>query len=61
MVNTRKNNNGQGSNPNNQTRSQFEQFIANQNLLMQAVLQTLQQPQQPSQQPQQQQAPPPPP
>jgi hypothetical protein len=52
MVNTWNNNNGQGSNPNNQTRSQFEQFIANQNLLMQAVLQTLQQPQQPSQQPQ---------
>jgi hypothetical protein len=29
MVNTRKNINGQGSNPNNQDGSQFEQLIAN--------------------------------
>jgi hypothetical protein len=42
MVNTRNNNNGQGSNPNNQADSQFEQLITNQNQLMQAVLQTLQ-------------------
>jgi hypothetical protein len=42
MVNMRNNNIGQGSNPNNQASSQFEQLIANLNQLMQAVLQTLQ-------------------
>jgi hypothetical protein len=31
MVNTRNNCNGQGSNANNQTNSQIEQLIANQN------------------------------
>jgi hypothetical protein len=41
-MNTRNNNNGQGSNPNNQANSQFEQLIASQNQLMQTVLQTLQ-------------------
>jgi hypothetical protein len=41
MVNTRNNCNGQGSNPNNQVNSQFEQLIANQSQLMQVVLQTL--------------------
>jgi hypothetical protein len=42
MVNMRNKCNGQGSNPNNQTNPQIEQLIANQNQLMQAVLQTLQ-------------------
>jgi hypothetical protein len=42
MVNTRNNCNGQGSNINNQANSQIEKLIANQNQLMQAVLQTLQ-------------------
>jgi hypothetical protein len=41
MVNMRNNCNGQGSNTNNQVNSLFEQLIANQNQLMQAVLQTL--------------------
>jgi hypothetical protein len=34
MVNTRNNYNGQGSNANNQTSSQIESLIANQNPLM---------------------------
>jgi hypothetical protein len=34
MVNTRNNNNGQGSNPDSQASSQFNQLIANQNQLM---------------------------
>jgi hypothetical protein len=42
MVNTRINCNGQGSNTNNQANPHIEQLIANQNQLMQAVLQTLQ-------------------
>jgi hypothetical protein len=42
MVNTRNNYNGQGSNHNNQANSQLEQLIANQNQLMQVVLQALQ-------------------
>jgi hypothetical protein len=42
MVNTRNNCNGQGSNAKNQAGSQIEQLITNQNQLMQAVLQTLQ-------------------
>jgi hypothetical protein len=42
MVNTRNNYNNQGSDTNNQANSQIEQLIANQNQLVQAVLQTLQ-------------------
>jgi hypothetical protein len=60
MVNTRKNYNGQGSNTNNQANPQIKHLIANQNQLMQAVLQTLQH-LQPDPQQQQQHAPPPPP
>jgi hypothetical protein len=43
MVNTRNKCSGQGSNTDNQANPQIEQLVANQNQLMQAVLQTPQQ------------------
>jgi hypothetical protein len=53
MLNTKNNCNGQGNNANIQANSQIEQLIANQNQLMQIVLQTLHH-LQPNQQQQQQ-------